>query len=131
MYTDAWYVASWLFIAILNLSNLQVRNNNLSGPVYGHVPTMVGGMCCVLHCTLLLTIPAGVCLHSICKLIVSDDTDTYIRMYVIMRVLVISQADHWIVGADTNIPTLIILLKTFNELVINSLNYVIFSVYHF
>ena len=80
MYTDAWYVASWLFIAILIFSNLQVQDNTLSGPVYGHVPTMVGGMCCVLHCTLLLTIPAGVCLHSTCKLIVFDDTDTYVHM---------------------------------------------------
>ena len=83
-----------------------MQDNTLSGPVYGHVPTMVGGMCCVLHCTLLLTIPAGVCFQSICKLIVSDDTDMYIRTYVIMRVLVISQAVHWTVGADTNIPTL-------------------------
>ena len=59
-----------------------MRDNTLSGPVYGHVPTMVGGMCCVLHCTLLLTIPAGAGLHSTCKLIVSDDTDTYVRTYV-------------------------------------------------
>ena len=81
MYIAAWYVALWLFITNLNLSKLQVRDNTISGPVYGHVPTMVGGMCCVLHCTPLLTIPAGVCLRSICKLIV-------------------------FVGADINIPTL-------------------------
>ena len=74
---------------------LQVRDNTLSGPVYGHVPTMVGGMCSVLHCTPLLTLPAGVCLRSICKLIVFDDTAGYVCDYESLINLTSRTLDCW------------------------------------